>query len=133
MAGCLGAMMKTELSFAGATIQELDAAPNSFINTLPFGVIGLSPDGLVEVYNETESRHAGLPAEKVIGHHFFHSVAPCMNNFMVAQRFEDEGEIDDIVNYVLTFRMRPTSVQLRLLKHPTERRRYLLISPYSSR
>ncbi len=29
-----------------------------------------------------------------------------MNNFLVAQRFEDEEEIDAILNYVLTFRMR---------------------------
>jgi photoactive yellow protein len=125
--------MKTDLLFADVTIHDLDTAPSSLVNTLPFGVIGLSPDGFVEVYNETESRHAGLPADSVIGHHFFHSVAPCMNNYMVAQRFEDEDEIDDIVKYILTFRMRPTSVQLRLLKQATQRRRYLLISPYSSR
>jgi hypothetical protein len=54
-------------------------------------------------------------------------VAQCMNNFMVAQRFEDEPEIDDIVPYVLTLRMRPTRVRLRLLATPGIARRYILI------
>jgi hypothetical protein len=54
-------------------------------------------------------------------------VGQCMNNFMVAQRFEDEAEIDDIVPYVLTLRMRPTRVRLRLLASATSPRRYILI------
>jgi hypothetical protein len=50
-----------------------------------------------------------------------------MNNFMVAQRFEDELEIDAIIDFVLTFRMRPTPVRLRLLKSVEVARRYILI------
>ena len=50
-----------------------------------------------------------------------------MNNFMVAQRLEDEPELDAIVPYVLTLRMRPTPVRLRLLASPAASRRYLLI------
>ena len=50
-----------------------------------------------------------------------------MNNFMVAQRFEDEAEIDDVIDYVLTLRMRPTPVRLRLLKSAAASRRYILI------
>ena len=103
----------------GLTDQELDV--------LPFGVIGLSADCLVEVYNQTESKLAGLSRNTVIGAHFFLTIAQCMNNFMVAQRFEDEAEIDDIIDYVLTLRMRPTPVRLRLLKAPSVSRRYLLI------
>jgi hypothetical protein len=50
-----------------------------------------------------------------------------MNNFMVAQRFEDEPELDDIVPYVLTLRMRPTRVRLRLLATAGAPRHYILI------
>ncbi len=97
------------------------------LNRLPFGVVGLSPDGLVEVYNHTEARLAGLNRDDVLGTSFFLSVAQCMNNFLVAQRFDDEEEIDAVVAYVLTFRMRPTPVRLRLLKRADHPRRYLLI------
>ena len=97
------------------------------LDRLPFGVVGLSPDGLVEVYNQTEARLAGLNRDDVLGTSFFLSVAQCMNNFLVAQRFDDEEEIDAIVAYVLTFRMRPTPVRLRLLKRADHPRRYLLI------
>ena len=50
-----------------------------------------------------------------------------MNNFMVAQRFEDEPELDAIVPYVLTLRMRPTRVRLRLLAGDGAPLRYILI------
>jgi hypothetical protein len=50
-----------------------------------------------------------------------------MNNFLVAQRFEDEAELDEIVPYVLTLRMRPTKVRLRLLKTPETALSYILI------
>ncbi|MGU3391536.1 phosphonate transporter [Sphingomonas sp. M1A8_2b] len=96
-------------------------------DALPFGVVGFSADTLVQVYNATEARMAGLDAAAVIGVPFFDAVGQCMNNFMVAQRFEDEPEIDDIIPYVLTLRMRPTRVRLRLLAAPGTPRRYILI------
>jgi hypothetical protein len=50
-----------------------------------------------------------------------------MNNFMVAQRFDDEDALDDILPYVLTLRMRPTPVRLRLLKAAGCVTRFVLI------
>jgi hypothetical protein len=70
---------------------------------------------------------SGLDPSTVVGVPFFDAVAQCMNNFMVAQRFEDEPRIDDIVPFVLTLRMRPTKVRLRLLAEPAAPRRYILI------
>jgi hypothetical protein len=61
----------------------------------------------------------------------FTNVAPCLNNFMVAQRFEDaqdEGSaLDDTIDYVLTLRMRPVKVKLRLLAAPGSDKRYVLV------
>ncbi|WP_242187351.1 PAS domain-containing protein [Sphingomonas sp. CARO-RG-8B-R24-01] len=94
---------------------------------LPFGVVGLDASGIVVVYNATEAHMAGLDRDAVIGVSFFDAVAQCMNNFMVAQRFEDEALLDEIVPYVLTLRMRPTRVRLRLLAAPTEPLNYILI------
>ena len=105
----------------------LDAAQASGLDALPFGIIGMGPTGEVEVYNDMEARLAGLARDSVLGRHLFTAVAPCMNNFMVAQRFEDEAVIDDVIDYVLTFRMRPARVRLRLLKAPGAKRRYVLI------
>lgn len=115
------------MDFAATTIREIDSAPIEDLDALPFGVIGFGPDGLVEVYSATEARMAGLSPERVLGKHIFTGVAPCMNNFLVAQRFEDEPELDAAINYVLTLRMRPTPVRMRLMKSAGTSRRYLLI------
>ena len=54
-----------------------------------------------------------------------------MNNFLVAQRFEDalaeSVKLDETINYVLTLRMRPVKVQLRLLSAPDSGMRYVLV------
>ncbi|MDX7950268.1 hypothetical protein P7D22_03625 [Lichenihabitans sp. Uapishka_5] len=122
-----GAAQGASSGFAAISIQRLDALRSDEMDALPFGVVGLDAAGLVEVYNSTESKLAGIPQSIVIGWEYFAETAQCMNNFMVAQRFEDEAEIDDIINYVLTLRMRPTPVRLRLLKSASISRRYLLI------
>lgn len=107
-----------------ATLSEFTPAR---LDDLPYGVVGLSSDGLVQSYNTAESRFAGLPVVKVVGGNFFHNVAQCMNNFMVAQRFVDEPELDTTIDYVLTFRMRPTPVKLRLLQSKAVASHFLLV------
>jgi photoactive yellow protein len=113
--------------FAEIVLSELDSLTPEQLDALEFGVIGFSPECLVERYNNFESKAAGLPVEKVIGADFFLTTAQCMNNFMVAQRFLDEPALDEIIDYVLTLRMRPTSVRLRLLKGSGTARRYILV------
>lgn len=70
---------------------------------------------------------AGTERDTVLGAHFISEVGQCMNNFMVAQRFEDEPEIDDELDYVLALRMRPAPVRLRLLKKSGFEGHYILI------
>lgn len=101
------------------------------LDVLGFGVIGFDREGRVQRYNTFESKAAGLRAERVLGQDLFQMVAPCMNNFMVAQRFADAREegvpLDDIINYVLTLRMRPTKVRLRLLCRSADDLAYVLV------
>ena len=101
-------------------------------DALEFGVIGIGADTVVCDYNALESKMAGLSKERVIGHPFFTVVAPCMNNYMVAQRFEDAAAagqpLDLTLDYVLTLRMRPVKVQLRLLAGPHAERRFVLVN-----
>lgn len=110
------------------TLLALQAAD---LDQLDFGVIGFDADGVVRQYNAFESKAAGLAPDRVLGHPLFTVVAPCMNNFMVAQRFEDalaDGSVlDATLSYVLTLRMRPVKVALRLLAAPQAAMRYVLV------
>jgi len=112
-------------------LPTLDAATDEVLDTLTFGVIGIDADGQVQRYNSMESKMAALSPAKVLGNHLFTAVAPCMNNFMVAQRFEDAladgSTLDETIDYVLTLRMRPIKVKLRLLAATAVARRYVLI------
>jgi photoactive yellow protein len=121
------------LLFTDATLgQRLDALTDGELDELPFGAIGFDAETLVRRYNAHESQYAALSRDRVLGHPFFIVVAPCMNNFMVAQRFEDAAAnaepLDAIINYVLTFRMRPVKVHLRLLAAPAMALRYVLVN-----
>lgn len=111
--------------------QTLDKLTNDQLNSLDFGVIGFDSEGMVKVYNAYESKVAGLSLESVIDSDLFNSVAPCMNNFMVAQKFEDtldtSSELDEIMDYVLTLKMKPTRVKLRLLSSPQLSYSYVVI------
>jgi len=105
----------------------LDQATPAALDTLPLGVIRLALDGTVTAYNAAEAALSGLTPSRVIGRNFFTSVGPCTNNFMVAHRFQTEPVLDEIVDYVFTFRMAPTPVRLRLLKRPGARFAYLVV------
>lgn len=121
------------LDFAQPKIfDQLLALSVTELDALEFGVIGIEANTVVCIYNAFESRLAGLSKERVIGHPLFTMVAPCMNNFMVAQRFEDAADtgqaLDLTLDYVLTLRMRPLKVQLRLLASKEPMRRFVLVN-----
>jgi photoactive yellow protein len=105
----------------------LENATAEALDSLPFGVVAIARDGRVERYNLAESKLSGLTPSRVVGRNFFTSVAPCTNNFMVAHRFETESEIDDVINYVFTFRIAPLKVRLRLLKRSGAECAYLIV------
>lgn len=122
----------TVLSFSTpALLDQLAQLNAEQLDQLDFGVIGFDTDTNVCRYNRTESEAAGLTAPRVLGQPLFTNVAPCLNNFMVAQRFEDaedgQSALDDTIDYVLTLRMRPIKVQLRLLADPGSAVRYVLV------
>lgn len=122
----------TDLSFSTPGLfQHLLQLNQEQLDRLDFGLIGFDGETNVCKYNRTESEAAGLTAPRVVGQPLFTNVAPCLNNFMVAQRFEDaqdEGTaLDDTIDYVLTLRMRPVKVKLRLLAAPGSGERYVLV------
>ena len=97
---------------AGALLAILASQPDA----VSFGAVALDRANRAVAYNAVESRAAGLSPERVLGKPFFAEVALCMNNFMVSQRFADADALDETIDYVLTLRMRPTRVRLRLLR-----------------
>ena len=119
------------IAFESADAATLDALDDDELDTLDFGVIGFDAAGVVCRYNAFESKAAGLAPSRVLGHSMFRVVAPCMNNYLVAQRFEDAEAtgttLDATVDYVLTLRMRPVKVKLRLLAEIGSDVRYVLV------
>ena len=111
--------------------ERLATADDAALDVLQFGIIGFDEQTVVQRYNTFESQLAGLNKSRVLGHPLFTSVAPCMNNFLVAQRFEDAlatgNPLDATLDYVLTLRMKPCKVKLRLLAGSAGAMRYVLI------
>ncbi|GAA0766888.1 PAS domain-containing protein [Ideonella azotifigens] len=101
------------------------------LDRLRFGVIGFDATGVIRRYNACESSFSGLRPKNVIGRALFTDVAQCMNNYLIAQRFQDAWAdcmaLDATIDYVLTWRMRPTKVQMRLLCSPDRAMSYLLL------
>lgn len=107
--------------------QALLTADRQTLDALDFGVIGLDPGLSCTHYNRIESDHSGLSADHVIGLPFFDQVAPCMNNFLVADKLRAAESLDEIIDYTLSVRIKPTPVRLRLLAAASEEQRFLLV------
>jgi len=132
-AGVMDLSAIVHLGFTDAGISDrIDALSGSALDALDFGVIGFDAETVVRLYNDFEAKASGLSPHRVLGHPLFTVVAPCMNNFMVAQRFEDAAAngapLDATIDYVLTLRMKPVRVNLRLLSTPGKALRHLLVN-----
>jgi photoactive yellow protein len=108
-------------------LDALESAPPDSIDDFDFGLIVMDRDGRVLGYNQAESQLSGLPAGEVIGRDFFVEIGPCTNNYLIAQRYRDSGELDEQLDYVFTYRMAPTPVRLRLLARHGSPRQYLAV------
>jgi len=103
-------------AFDSATILKwLDEQPNEILDSLNFGLVKMSKNGTVVFYNKAEELITGVKSENTIGKHFFTQVAPCTNNFLVAEKFNNTY-LDEQVQYIFTYITEPIPVQLRLLR-----------------
>ena len=109
----------------------LNQAPADALDALPYGVIGFDHQGAIARYNAYESRCAQFSPADVLGQDVFVELAPCLNNYLVAGRFDEAQSagvsLDQTLPYVLTFRMKPTRVTLRLLAQPGQALRFVLV------
>ena len=97
---------------ANLTSQEADE--------LQYGVIRVSDEGVIELYNRYETDISKLSALDVIGKNFFTNVAPCTNNRLFKGKFE-AGVQNDLLDtsflYTFTYCLRPTNVAIQLYRH----------------
>ena len=121
-----GESLAMEIDDADA-LARLEASTAEDLDRETFGVVRLDAGGRVVAYNACESARAGLSSGRVIGRLFFTDVAPCMNNHLVGDRFREEPELDVALDYLLTLRMKPAPVRLRLLKSASATFTYILI------
>lgn len=62
------------------------------LDELPFGVVRLSAEGIVEFYSKREGELSGYADRPALGRPFFDSVAPCMNTEPFRGRIEAEQQ-----------------------------------------
>lgn len=109
-------------------LADLERATASELDDVGFGVVRMDRDGVVLNFSRRESQLSGLSPQSVVGRNFFVEVAPCTNNFMVAERYAESGELDESLDYVFTYRMKPRAVRLRLLKRADGGNQYLVVT-----
>ncbi len=54
---------------------SFDDLDDDALDELPYGVVCLSPTGLVERYNRAEAKRAGIQRWRALGRDYFHDVA----------------------------------------------------------
>ena len=110
------------MSFVPQTfIDQLGAAVSRDVaDAQGFGVVQVSDDGTIQLYNQWESTLAGVAPTAAVGRNFFTQVAPCTNNRLVHVKFKDgvaRGALDTEFSYTFTYKMKPTNVAIRLYRH----------------
>ena len=87
------------------------------IDRLPFGVIGLDPQGAVRVYSATEARLSGYGNRPVIGRTFFTEIAPCMDNGHfrgLIEKARKQGTLDIRFTFIGDFSDRSRELTVRV-------------------
>lgn len=99
-----------------AALRDADAEA---LHHAPFGVIRVDDDGFVQFFNRYESELSGVDPSEAVGQNFFTQLAPCSNNRLFRGRFKKglrQGELDERFTYTYTYKMRPTLVEVRMLR-----------------
>jgi photoactive yellow protein len=112
-------------------ISSLESLSRNSADATPFGVVKVDDAGVVQLFNRWESEMAGVAINAAEGRNFFTQVAPCTNNRLVFGRFKDglaKGELDAEFNYTFTYKMKPTNVTIRLLRHAPSKSNWVFVT-----
>lgn len=117
--------------------QEIFDLPEGDIDTLPFGLISVDADGMIEQYNAYESRLARLSKERVIGRNFFTDVAPCTAVQEFRGRFErfvlGTGDAAESFDFQFLFAFGRQHVNITFLRSAKNKQIKILINRYDDR
>lgn len=105
--------MATQTFIEESLLTRLNSVNQAEIDSFPFGIVKVDPNGKILMYNKYESELAKVPISMAVGRNFFTEVAICTNNRIFYGRFKegmDKGELDVVFNYVFTYNMKPTNV-----------------------
>jgi photoactive yellow protein len=100
-----------------SVLNRLGVMTEAEADTYPFGIIKVTDEGIIQIYNKYESELAGVSIEKALGKNFFTQVAICTNNKLFYGRFKEgiqKKDLNLIFNYVFTYKMKPTNVTIHL-------------------
>jgi photoactive yellow protein len=108
--------------------EALELIDNEGLDKIGFGIVKMDRKGNILAYNKWESQLAANNQAEVIGKNFFTQIAPCTNNFMVSEKFGlFKDQMDETMDYVFTYRIKPTPVRLRLLAKDSSSHQYLAV------
>ncbi len=108
-------------------LQKLIVSSETERDSVDFGVIEIDYSNIIIDYNSIEEGLSGYKKDFVSGKNLFLDIAPCMNNYIVALKFEEKEDFDEITPYILSFKIKPVSVDLRLIKNKELKRAFILI------
>ena len=97
--------------------EAIEAMPPDEVDQLPFGVIGLDPQGVVRVYNKTEAQLSGRKSRPTHGKDFFVDIAPCMDNGYFKGRVDKaraSGTLDIRFTFIGDFSDRSRELTVRV-------------------
>ena len=110
---------------------ELAAVSADVADRLDFGFIRMDDEGTVEVYNKWEMDLADMHRSEVINRNFFTQVAPCTHNRLffhsLKEATDNKEGIDTRLSYTFTYRMKPTPVDIRMVRDSERLKFYMLI------
>ena len=98
--------------------RQVEALSAEERDKLPYGVIKLDANGVVEVYNSAEARLSGRKKRPTVGLDFFAEVAPCMANPDMRGRIEQarrRGAVDIEIGWIGDFDDPNGEIEIRVL------------------
>lgn len=120
--------LQTTPSFSSPNLLDwLERQTNEQLDEAPFGIVRMSREGVVVAYCKSESHITGISTDYAVGKYYFTQIAPCANNMMVAARY-GQPDLDEELDYILTYICDPVKVRLRLLKSTQSRYQYFLVN-----
>ena len=87
------------------------------LDRLPYGIIRLDQDGVVQIYNRTRSEESGRGGMPTIGLSYFDDIAPCLNNGYFKGRIEKAraaGELNIHFQFIGDFNDRDRELDVRV-------------------